>query len=373
MMSLEDKKVAIVHDFLTKFGGAENLLEQILKIFPKADIYTLFYDQVGTKNRFSDRKIFTSYLQKKPKKVPKKYQLLLPKFPKAVEKFDLSEYDLVISHSNSFAHGVITGSKTLHLCYCLSPTRYLYDWKDQYLSENGYDRGFSGNIIKKIFSDLRLWDQASADRPDHYIAISKHVKNRIRKYYRLNSDICYPAVDTDKIKPNFGEHEDFYLIVSRLSPYKKIDLAIECFNQIDKNLVIIGEGSDQARLKSLAKKNIEFLGWQSDKSLFEYLRSARALIFPGEEDFGLTPIEAMASGTPVIAYNLGGVSETVIDGQTGLFFQTSTAGDLKNTIEKFEKTFIANRQKIRQQAEVFSFENFKNRFIELIKEYDKKN
>jgi glycosyltransferase involved in cell wall biosynthesis len=372
-MPSRDKKIAIVHDFLTKIGGAENLLEQILRIFPKADIFTLFYDQQGTKNRFSKQNIFTSYLQKNPKKAPKKYQLLLPKFPKAIEKFDFSEYDLVISHSNSFAHGIITGAKTLHLCYCLSPTRYFYDWKDQYLKENNYDRSLPGNIIKKMFSDLRLWDQASADRPDHYIAISKHVEKRIKKYYRLESEICYPAVDTAKIKPNLGEHEDFYLIVSRLSPYKKIDLAIECFNQTDKNLVIIGEGSDQMRLKSLAKKNIEFLGWQSEKSLFEYLRSARALIFPGEEDFGLTPIEAMASGTPVIAYAVGGVCETVIDGQTGLFFKTPTADDLKKTIKRFEDSFVPNRQKIRQQAELFSFENFKNRFIELVNKYDKKN
>lgn len=365
-MSKSPNKIAIVHDFLLKLGGAENLLQDLLKVFPNSDIYTLLYSEEGTLGKFKNYNVQPSILQH-GKTPPKNFKTLLPRFPKAIESFDLSNYDLVISHSNSFAHGVITGASTKHICYCLSPTRYLYDWKNEYLIENDLFRGIKHHIVNKILSDLRLWDQEAATRPDKYIAISEHVRNRIRKYYRLDADVVYPAVRVEQIEPNLAEHEDYYLIISRLTPYKKIDLAVKAFNQLNKTLVIIGTGEDENRLKSIAKSNIEFLGWQSDKSIFEYLRNAKAFIFPGEEDFGLTPVESLAAGTPVIAYQKGGVVESIRDGIDGLFFDQPTAQSLVDAVKHFESGKIEfDPRSLRIRAEQFSFEKFKNHFLEAI-------
>jgi len=369
---MKNNKIAIVHDFLLKLGGAENLLLNILSIYPNADIYTLLYDEIGTKNKFKKYSVTPSILQKNPKKAPNSFKLLLPKFPKAIESFNLSDYDLVISISNSFAHGVITSPQTLHVCYLLSPTRYLYDWKNEYLAENGLEKGFKSVVVKKLLSDLRIWDLETRDRPDKYIAISNWVCKRLRKYYRLNADVVFPPVDVEKITTNNQAGEDYYIIVSRLTPYKKVDLAVEAFNKNKKNLIIIGSGEDEKRLKSLAKANIEFMGWQSDSSMYEYLRNAKALIFPGEEDFGLTPIEAMACGRPVIAYNKGGVVETVRDGIDGVYFNDSTPESLNDSINKFEKMDF-DHIKIRKHAEVFSLANFTDKFTKLIDEYAKEH
>lgn len=373
-MSPSKIKVAIVHDFLLKLGGAEKVLEQLLGIFPSADIFTLLYSAKGTDNRFENRNIITSSLQKNLKKTPRGFKFLLPKFAEAIERFDFSEYDLVISLSNSFAHAVITPPSTLHICYCLSPTRYLYDWKNEYLEENKLTSGLKGAVVKKILSEQRVWDQSTATRPDHYISISEHVRKRIKKYYRLDSDVLFPAVDVKNIEPNFGLPEDYYIIISRLTPYKRIDLAIEAFNETAENLIIIGSGDDLKRLKGLAKNNIEFLGWQSDDSRLEYLKYAKALIFPGEEDFGLTPVEAMACGRPVIAYKKGGVTETVRENKDGLFFEDQSKESLIEALNSFDlkqKTF--DSRKIREHAEEFSLEIFKAKFINLINQYAKTN
>ena len=359
-------KVAIVHDFLFKLGGAEKLLLEILKIYPEADIYTLFYDQKQTKGLFNKFKVTHSALQKKTS-APKSFKLLLPKFPKAIESFDLSGYDLVISHSNSFAHGVITSPKTKHICYCLSPTRYLYDWKNEYLEENNLGTGIRGSLAQKVTHDLRVWDQQAETRPDKYIAISETVRSRIRKYYRLDAEVVYPAVDVEKIEPNFSERQDYYLIVSRLTAYKKIDLGIKAFNKLGKHLVIIGVGDDEHRLKALALDNIEFIGWQSDNSVMEYMRNAKAFVFPGEEDFGLTPIESMATGTPVIAYNKGGVTETVRAGIDGLLFNENNVQSLVEAVMNFENSSdIFDPEEIRKHAETFSVANFQKHFKEVV-------
>lgn len=367
-MLLENKKIAIVHDFLLKLGGAEEVLGHIFRIFPEANVYTLLYDEAGTKKKFCKSSITTSYLQKKPTVAPRNFKLLLPKFPQAIERFDLHEYDLVISISNSFAHAVITSPQTLHICYSLSPTRYLYDWHNEYLEENKLKTGLKATVVKKILANLRSWDLETRDRPDAYISISEHVRKRLRKYYRLNSQVIYPPVDVKNIEPNLGEPENYYVIISRLTPYKKIDLAIKAFNQLDKSLIIIGTGEDERRLKSLAKKNIEFLGWQSKESLFEYLRNAKALIFPGEEDFGLTPIETMACGRPVIAFGKGGVTETVRDGIDGVWFNDPDSDALIEAVRKFEKLEF-DPKKIRSHAERFSFEKFRDNFTKAIEKY----
>lgn len=373
-MQRKFEKVAIVHDFLTKIGGAEKVLLELLTIYPSAEIFTLFYDQRGTKNLFCKYNIHSSKLQKHKTKAPKYFKYLLPYYPAAIESFDLSEFDLCISLSNSFAHGVITNKNCLHVCYLLSPTRYLYDWKNEYLHENKLHGGVKTSLIQNSLSKIRLWDTLAATRPDRYISISNHVNQRLKKYYRLESDVLYPPVDVNSFKYNGYAGEDYYIIISRLSAYKNIDLAIAAFNELKKSLIIIGTGEDYHRLKEMSDSNIEFLGWQSDLSVREYLFHAKALIFPGEEDFGLTPIEAMSSGRPVIAYRKGGVTETIRDGISGLFFDQPNKNSLIEAVKKFEvKQKNFNYQKIRCLADQFDRTVFSEKFVNLIKNYVKTN
>ncbi len=357
-------KIALVHDILIKYGGAERVLELLHAIYPSAPIYTLLYDAKGTKNVFSDPayKINQSNLSKLPKFLKNHSKLLLPYFPKAIEEFDLSQYDIVISNSNSFAHGVITKPTTLHICYCHSPIRYVWDWHSEYIKENHFDKGLVSLYIKKILSEIRIWDYYASSRPDIWIANSKNVQKRIEKYYRLSSTIIYPSTKlfAKEVDTKF---DDYYLIISRLSPYKKIDLAISAFNKNKKKLIIIGEGNDLYRLKNMANKNIKFLGYQNNESVSHYLSNCKALIFPGEEDFGLTPIEAMSYGKSVIAYKKGGVTETVIDKQTGVFFDQADSCSLKQAINYFEKNLNAfSAHKCRDRANEFSEQVFIQKF-----------
>jgi len=365
-------KIAIVHDFLTKIGGAEKVLQTIHEIYPDAPIYTLLYDEVGTKKQFANNyDIRSSRLQMLPKFIRNKQKLLVGLFSKTIEKFDLSDYDLVISSSNSFAHGVITKPSTLHITYCYSPTRYLWDWSVNYLNENKISMGLKGLFVRSMISKIRVWDYYASKRTDKWIAISKTVANRIQKYYRQKSTIIYPPAEIDDLLNNQSKAEDYYLVVSRLSPYKNIDLAISVFNQINLPLYIIGEGSDRARLKKIAGNSIKFFGWQSDKNRNELIKKCKALIFPGEDDFGLTPIEAMAAGKPVIAFRAGGVTETVIEGKTGEFFNNSS--ELKEKILSIEnKKSNYNAKYCEVQAKKFSKQIFIRDFKEFIESEYKK-
>lgn len=367
-----NKKIAIVHDFLTKLGGAERVLESMHEIFPEAPIYTLIYDKKGTKNRFEKNgyNIITSSLQKIPKFF-RRQRFLFPKFPAAIEQFNFDDFDIVISSSNSFAHGIITGPTTLHVCYCYSPTRYLWDWYHEYLDENKIGFGLKGLFIRNVLHKIRIWDKLACERPDVWIAISEHVKKRIQKYYRKDAKVIYSPTDTKNIPFSLGDPENYYLIISRLEPYKKIDYAINAFNSNKKQLVIIGTGSEEERLKKIAGNNIEFLGWQPDKSVYKYMGSAKALIFPGEEDFGLTPVESMATGRPVIAYNKGGVSETVIDKKTGIVYNIPDEPSLNKAIGESEKIRFST-EACRNRANEFSLEIFIKKILNLIEqEYEK--
>lgn len=367
-------KIALVHDFLTKIGGAEKVFLEIIKLYPEAQIFTLLYDEEGTKGLFKEKNIITSSLQEKPVFLRKRPKLMFARLAQAIEEFDFTGYDLVISDSNSFAHGAITRPETPHICYCYSPMRYAWDWTNEYAEENHIGFGLLGLYIRKKISDLRQWDFFARERVDYWIAISKNVQKRISKYYRKESIVIYPPVDVQRFQLNKEPRSDFYLVVSRLSPYKKIDVVVEAFNKLGKQLKVVGEGSDLTRLKNMAKNNVEFRGWQDDKTVTKLMANAKAFIFPGEEDFGLTPVEAMASGTPVIGLDKGGTTETIIEKESGIFFD----GTVENLIEKvntFENTkFDLNF--LRRHAEKFSTERFAKEFTTTIdkcyKEYTKK-
>jgi glycosyltransferase involved in cell wall biosynthesis len=352
-------KIAIATDFLQKFGGAQRVLLAIHELYSEAPIYCLSYDEEGTKGKFKDCKIIESSLNKWPKSFRKKIKYFLPVLPKKIEEFDFSDYDLVISSSDSFSHGIITKPSTFHLCYCHTPMRYAWDWYYEYLKENNIDKGLKSLIVRNILHKIRIWDKVAAYRVDKWLANSKNVQARIKKYYGADAQIIYPPVDVESFALSENEPKDYYLIISRLEPYKKIDLAIKACELLNKKLFIIGEGSQLDALKKIAGKNVSFLGWQDDKKMRDYLKDAKALIFPGEEDFGLTPVEAMAAGRPVIAYKRGGVIESIIDGKTGFFFDKPTADSLADAITKFEQSNSQNSsQDCRAQSLRFSKDIF---------------
>lgn len=367
-------RIALVHDFLTKKGGAENVLLAMHEAFPDAPIYTLLYDKVGTKNLFEkDCEIRASSLQKYPSFIRRRPKFLFGQFPKAIEEFNFSDFDIVVSSSNAFAHGIITSPSTLHICYCHSPMRYVWDWHAEYLKENNIGFGIKGLIVRNMIHNIRIWDKLTSSRVDLWLANAKNVQNRITKYYQKDSTVLYPPVETAKISQYERKAEDFYLIVSRIEPYKKVDLAVDAFNQNGKKLIVVGEGSQLESLKKIAKENISLLGWQSNESIYKLLSTAKGLIFPGEDDFGITPVEAMAAGTPVIAFAKGGTLETVVADKTGLFFQEESVASLNHTIELFEKNidkFTAKNCK--EQSQKFSKEIFIKNLKEIVEEEYKK-
>lgn len=363
-------KVAIVHDFLIKLGGAERVVKSLSEIFPNAPIFTLIYDAEKTGKVFPKERVKTSFLQEYPKFIRKRHRLLTSKMPRAIEEIDLSGYDLIISSSGAFSHGAITNSNSLHVCYSHSPMRYAWDYANEYKKENGI-KGLKSLYYSRLIKYLREWDQAAADRPDHYIANSENVRRRINKYYHLESDVIYPPVDTAKFRAK-QTHENYFLIVSTLTPYKKIDLAISLFNKTGRKLVIIGDGPQRKYLENIAGENIDFLGFKDDETVKEYLQNCRALIFPGEEDFGISMIEAMACGKPVLAFAKGGAVETVISGKTGEFFfelNTEAMEDGLGRLLYNEKFYKAST--IRRHATNFSKEVFEQRFKAKIRSLQK--
>lgn len=359
-------RVALIHEFLTQYGGAERVLEALLELYPEATIYTLVYDKVKLA-RFNKYKIKTSFLQNMPLGVSK-YKWYLLKMPQAIESFDLGEYELVISDSSAFAKGVITSHKTTHICYCHTPTRYLWNETNYYLKTARIPWPLN-KLLPKYFVGLRMWDYLAAQRPDYLIANSQTIKARIEKYYQRTPDaVINPFVDTARFKPS-ENIKDYFLIAGRMVPYKRNDIVIEAFNDLNVPLKVVGDGYGLKDLKKIAKSTkIEFLGKVSDQQLEKYYREAKALIFPAEEDFGITPLEAMASGRPVIAYKAGGVTETVKEGLTGTFFAEQTPQCLVDTIKKFnDKKY--HSATIRQHALNFDKNIFKQKtkkFIEQV-------
>ncbi len=367
-------KVAIVHDWLnTKMGGAENLLVEMAAMYPDAPIYTLIYDPMAVGDAIDPQRIRTSRLQKAPGFLKKRPRYLLPFIPAAIEQFDLSEYDLVLSQSGAWAKGVITKPETLHICYCNSPMRFVWDYWPRYLNEQrvGFIRRFA---IRVLTSRLRLWDFYSAPRVDKWIANSKTVSGRIKKYYHQNSTVIYPGADVDRFKP-VADHQkaDYFVTLSNLTPYKKVDMAIEACNRLGKPLIVIGDGPDRGRLEKLAGPTIEFAGRVSNAKLPILLAKAQALIFPNEEDFGIAPIEAMAAGTPVVAYGRGGLTETVVAGKTGVFFEQPSVDSLAECLQRFDEHQFEQKALV-AQAHKFSMERFRIELRQFIEEaYDNQN
>jgi glycosyltransferase involved in cell wall biosynthesis len=367
-------QVALIHDWLNGMRGGEKVLEVFCELFPQATIYTLLYDPTKISNTIRQMNVVSSLVLPRLPFGRSKYRQYLPLFPTLVEEFDLRTYDLVISTSHCVAKGAIPAPHAIHICYCFTPMRYVWDLYHDYFS--GEKHNWLWNLaIPPTIHYLRLWDRISSDRVDHFIADSQHVANKIKKYYRRDSTVIYPPVDTGFFTPDSVnvsteiEHtirpENYYLIVSAFVPYKKIDLAIQAFNQSGKLLKIAGNGPEYKRLKRMANpKNIEFLGWVDDQTLRILYTGSRALIFPGVEDFGITPIESMSCGRPVIAYGKGGVLESVIDKVTGLFFDEPTPEAINDAITRFETISFSSEQ-IRQHALAFD----KQRFISQIQEF----
>ena len=334
-------KVAIVHDWLVTYAGAERVLEQMLRVLPDAELFSLIDFMPENERGFlGGRPVRTSFLQRMPW-ARKRYRAYLPLMPYAIEQFDLSAYDLVVSSSYAVSKGVLTGPDQLHLCMCYSPMRYAWDLQHQYLRETGLNRGLRSVFARALLHRMRNWDARTGAGVDEFIAISRFVARRIRKVYRRGSTVIYPPVDTDAFTPSATSREDFYLTASRLVPYKRVDLIAETFAGLpDRRLVVIGDGPDAARLRARATPNIQLLGHQPFPVLLDHLRRARAFVFAAEEDFGIAPLEAQACGTPVIALGRGGALETIrgLDHSepTGVFFHQQNADSLRKAIVAFE-------------------------------------
>ncbi len=358
-------KLAIVYDYLAQKGGAERVVLELNRIFPDAPIYTVIYNQKSAPEEFRQLDVRTSGLQRLPFSRTK-FEMYLPLYAFAVEQFDLREYDVVLSVGTMVAKGVVTGSRTCHISICFTPMRWAWDLYHDYIEELK-----SAPWVRWPFRLLahyyRMWDVASAPRVSFFIAGSQVAARRIRKHYGRESQVIHPPVDVDKYQPNGKPPEDFFLVVSRLVYAKRIDLVVRAFANNGRRLVVIGQGERLRHLKAMATPNVQFLGFQPDEVVRDYYARCRALIFPGEEDFGLTPVEAKASGRPTIAYAAGGALETVQDGQTGLFFPHQTPDSLAQAIDRFD-TMEFDADLLRQDSRRFASEIFEKKIRKFVRE-----
>ncbi len=355
-------KIALVHDMLVQEGGQERVLRALQELFPQAPTFVLIYNKNNKIKYYKDKDIRATFLQKMPN-IENKYQWYLPLMSTAIESHDLSEFDIIFSSASSFAKGILCKPKTRHICYCHTPTRYLWSDAKGYVEDLPYPNLIK-NILPFYLSHLRNWDWSAAQRVDKFLANSKVVKNRIARYYNQESRVIYPPVDVHKFYIS-SKDKDYFLIGGRLVPYKRYDLVIKAFNKLNEPLKIFGSGPELERLKTLAKPNIEFLGRVSEGKKTELYANCKAFLNPQEEDFGITTIEAMAAGRPVIAYKKGGAVETIIEGVTGEFFNDQTWEDLANTVIHFEPEKY-NSQQIRQHALKFSKERFQKEIKQFI-------
>lgn len=367
ILNINRVRVAIVHDWLVTYAGAERVLAGLLDLFPQADVFTMVdFLPESDRHFLTAHQVTTSFIQGLPF-ARKHYRHYLPLMPLAVEQFDLSVYDVVISSSHAVAKGVITAPHQCHISYVHSPMRYAWDLQHQYLREAGLTSGIKSFVIRYLLHRLRLWDVRTAHGVDVFVANSHFIAKRIWKVYRRTSEVIYPPVAVDMFT-QVSTKQDYFVTASRMVPYKKMDVIVSAFKQMpNQQLVVIGDGPDFAKIQSIAhgSKNITLLGYQKFEVLKQYLQNAKAFVFAAEEDFGITPVEAMACGTPVIAYAKGGVLETVINGQTGVFFAQQTAESIIDAIAQFGKV-LWSADVCRHQAERFSTDLFLSRFYHLV-------
>jgi len=358
-------KVAIVHYWLVSMRGGEKVVSALLDLFPQADIFTHVYDPGAVSEKFAGHRITTTFIQKLPfaKSLYKSY---LPLMPLALEQLDLRGYDLVISSESGPAKGVLTSPDCLHICYCHTPMRYLWDMYQEYKKGAGPLKRL---LMVPLIHYLRMWDVTTAQRVDCFVANSNHVARRIKKNYRRESTVIYPPVAVDDFYTS-SQPEDFYLMVGQLVNYKRADMAVRAFNCTGKRLVVIGDGEQFRLLQRIAGPNVTVMGRQPFSVIRDHYAKCRALIFPGEEDFGIVPVEAMASGRPVIAYGKGGVLETVVEGETGLFFKEQTEETLNAAVDRFEKMeSFFSPERCKKQAAKFTVGRFNAALMELIKKH----
>ena len=363
-------RVALVHDWLNQMGGAENVLEEFVDLFPGAPVYTSMYGPDKMPESYKDWTIRTTFMQRLPL-VTDHHQAYLPLYPAAFQRTDLSGFDLILSNKSGFCHGVRARNgrrRALHVCYCLTPTRFLWLY-DQYRQREQIG-GLVDLGLRPLLALLRRWDYAAAQRVDYFIAISSAVQERIRTIYQRESVVVHPPVDTQRFSPDPSVPVgDYYLIVSRLIPYKRIDLAVRAFQALPhERLIVVGSGRARQSLEAMSAPNVSFLGWQPGERILELMRGCKAFLFPGLEDFGITPVEAMSVGRPVIAFRGGGALDTVIPGKSGEFFDAQTPESLRQAVEEFDP-YAYDPADCRSQAERFSREAFRRRLLDCISDF----
>lgn len=366
-------RVALVHEWFTALAGSEKVVEQILAVVPDADLFCVYANPntVDEATFLKNKKITTTFIQRLPG-AAKRYRAYLPLMPLAIEQLDLSDYDIVISSAHAVSKGVLTGPDQLHISYVHSPLRYAWDLQHQYLRESGLDRGINGWLARWFLHKIRIWDYRTAAGVDHFVANSRFIGRRIRKVYGRESDVIYPPVDVTAFEFH-TQKQDYYLTASRVVPYKRLDLIVEAFSRMpEKKLVVIGDGPEFSKLRALASPNINLLGYQPFAELKRHMQQAKAFVFAAEEDFGITPVEAQACGTPVIAYGKGGSLETVVDSPdpskaTGIWFSEQSTDAICQAVQRFESLSTPiSAQVCRQHAERFSIERFRNEFAQYV-------
>ncbi|MGE6472532.1 glycosyltransferase family 4 protein [Serratia proteamaculans] len=361
---MSQDKIGIVADWLVTYAGAEKVIKEFIQLYPNSDLYSVVdFLSEESRNNFNGKCAKTTFIQKLPR-ARRSYQKYLPLMPLAIEQLDVSSHDIILSSSHAVSKGVLTGPDQMHISYIHSPIRYAWDLQHQYLRESGLNRGVKGLLAKWLLHKIRMWDYRTANGVDHFVANSQFIARRIKKVYGRDADVIYPPVEVERF--NFRENkEDFYVTASRLVPYKRVDLIVDAFsNMPDKKLIVIGDGSEIEKIKSKASKNVEVLGYQSNEVMQSYMERAKAFVFAAEEDFGITPVEAQACGTPVIAFGKGGSLETVrpygVPRPTGILFEEQTPKSIQDAVHKFES--IQDElppENCRDHAVKFSCERFR--------------
>lgn len=354
-------RIALVHDYFVQMGGAEKVAEALAQTFPTAPLYATVALEHRLPEGLRNTEIRTSFMQQMPA-VESKFRQYFWLYPFAVESLNLSEHELIVSSSSGYGKGVHRAKNAVHVCYCHTPMRWVWRY-DDYAEREGFS-GAARVVLPAMLAGLRWWDRRASRQPDYYIANSQVVADRIKQIYGRESVVIPPPIDVDRFQPS-DDVEDYFLILSRLVPYKRIDLAIQACTKMNRELVVIGDGPDRQRLEAMAGPTVKFLGRQSDEVVNHYASHCRALLFPGEEDFGMTPLEINAAGRPVIAYGAGGALETVTDGLTGLFFKHPTSQSLSEAIEQFDD-YRWSQRVLRQHAEKFSYQVFAGRMLEFL-------